>query len=115
MREYLRVMKAAAEGTRVKILKMLQHRDLCVCEIQAALDISQPSVSRHLKLMEDADLVRGEKEGMWSKFRLATPDECNPYSREILAALEKWLEDDESVQQVLQQAKTVDRSALGAG
>jgi len=114
MREYLRVMKAASDGTRVKILKMLQHRELCVCEMQAVLDISQPSVSRHLKLMEDADLVRGEKDGMWSKFRLATPEESNPYSRVILAALEKWLDDDENVQQVLQQAKTVDRAALGA-
>ena len=54
MREYLRVMKAAADGTRVKILKMLQQRKLCVCEMQAVLGISQPSVSRHLRLLEDA-------------------------------------------------------------
>jgi len=114
MREYLRVMKAVADGTRVKILKMLQHRDLCVCEMQAVLGISQPSVSRHLKLMEDADLVRSEKDGMWSKFRLATPEECNAYSRVILSALEKWLEDDESVKEATEMALTVDRHALAA-
>ena len=66
MREYLRVMKAAADGTRVKILKMLQQRNLCVCEMRAVLGISQPSVSRHLRLLEDADLVRSEKDGMWT-------------------------------------------------
>ncbi|MGW8223830.1 MAG: ArsR family transcriptional regulator, partial [Syntrophobacteria bacterium] len=44
MREYLRVMKAAADGTRAKILKLLQHRELCVCEMQSVLKISQPSV-----------------------------------------------------------------------
>ena len=115
MREYLRVMKAAADGTRVKILKMLQRRDLCVCEMQAVLGISQPSVSRHLKLMEDADLVRSEKDGMWSKFRLATPKECNPYSKVILSALEKWLEDDESVKEATEMALTVDRQALAGG
>ena len=110
MRQYVRVMKAAADSTRVKILKMLQHRKLCVCEMRAVLGISQPSVSRHLRLLEDADLVRSEKDGMWSNFRLATPDETNPYSSVILSYLGEWLEDDESVRKLLKQAKKVDRA-----
>jgi ArsR family transcriptional regulator len=109
MREYLRVMKAAADGTRVKILKMLQQRKLCVCEMQAVLGISQPSVSRHLRLLEDADLVRSEKEGMWNNFRLARPEEANPYAATILSHLQEWLEDDASVQKLLKRAKVVDR------
>jgi ArsR family transcriptional regulator len=103
-------MKAAADGTRVKILKMLQQRKLCVCEMQAVLGISQPSVSRHLKLLEDADLVRGEKDGMWNNFRVARLEEANPYSRVILAYLRKWLEDDAAIQKLLQQAQGVDRT-----
>ena len=99
MREYLRVMKAAADGTRVKILKMLQQRKLCVCEMQAVLGISQPSVSRHLRLLEDADLVRSEKDGMWNNFRLARPEEANPFATTILAHLREWLDDDDSVQE----------------
>jgi ArsR family transcriptional regulator len=87
MREYLKVMKAAGDGTRTKILKMLEHRDLCVCEMQSVLRISQPSVSRHLRLLEEADLVRSEKDGMWTNFRLARPEECNSYSRVILEHL----------------------------
>ena len=110
MREYLRVMKAAADGTRVKILKMLQQRKLCVCEMQAVLGISQPSVSRHLRLLEDADLVRSEKDGMWNNFRLARPEEANPFAKTILAHLREWLDDDASVQELLKQAKVVDRS-----
>ena len=110
MREYLRVMKAAGDGTRVKILKMLQQRKLCVCEMQAVLGISQPSVSRHLRLLEDADLVRSEKDGMWNNFRLARAEEANPYATIILAHLQEWLEDDASVQKLLKQAKVVDRS-----
>jgi len=113
MREYLRVMKAVADGTRVKILKMLQQRKLCVCEMQAVLGISQPSVSRHLRLLEDADLVRSEKDGMWNNFRLARPEETNPYATIILAHLQEWLEDDASVQKLLKQAKVVDRSTCG--
>ena len=110
MREYLRVMKAAADATRVKILKMLQQRKLCVCEMQAVLGISQPSVSRHLRLLEDADLVRSAKDGMWNNFRLARPEEANPYATIILAHLQEWLEDDASVQELLKQAKVVDRA-----
>ncbi len=110
MRQYLRVMKAAADGTRVKILKMLQQRNLCVCEMRSVLGISQPSVSRHLRLLEDADLVRSEKEGMWNNFRLARPEEANPYSREILAHLQEWLQEDVSVQKLLKQASVVDRA-----
>ena len=110
MREYLRVMKAAADGTRVKILKMLQQRNLCVCEMRSVLGISQPSVSRHLRLLEDADLVRSEKEGMWNNFRLARPEEANPYSKVILTHLREWLQDDVSVQKLLDEARVVDRA-----
>ena len=110
MRQYVRVMKAAADSTRVKILKMLQQRQLCVCEMRAVLGISQPSVSRHLRLLEDADLVRSEKDGMWNNFRLARPEESNPYATVILSHLEEWLEDDESIQKLLKLAEKVDRT-----
>lgn len=110
MREYLRVMKAAADGTRAKILKMLQQRELCVCEMQSVLRISQPSVSRHLRLLEEADLVRSEKDGMWSNFRLARPEESNVYSRVILDHLQDWLQDDPVVSGLLKHVKTVDRA-----
>lgn len=114
MREYLKVMKAAGDATRVKILKMLQHRDLCVCEMQAVLGISQPSVSRHLRLLEEADLVRGERKGMWTNFRLARPEECNSYSKDVLDKLHHWLEKDPEVQRVAKGALDVDRTALAA-
>jgi ArsR family transcriptional regulator len=113
MRDYLRVMKAVADGTRVKILKMLQQKNLCVCEMQTVLGISQPSVSRHLRLLEDADLVRSEKDGMWTNFRLAKPDESNIYSRIILNHLKKWLEEDQSVQELLEQVRVVNRMTCG--
>lgn len=113
MRTYLRVMKAVADSARVKILKMLQHRELCVCEMQAVLGISQPAVSRHLRLLEDADFVRSQKDGMWSNFRLATKEECNPYSWVILKNLRTWLEDEPQVGEVLKRIKTVDRATCG--
>ena len=113
MRVYLKVMKAMADAARVKILKMLQHRELCVCEMQTVLGISQPAVSRHLRLLEDADLVRSQKDGMWNNFRLATKEECNPYSWVTLKNLRSWLEDEPQVGEVLKRIKTVDRATCG--
>ena len=54
MKAFVKAMKALSDPNRVKILKMLQHRTMCVCEMQEALQVAQPSVSKHLKLLEDA-------------------------------------------------------------
>ena len=56
MKAFVKVMKALSDPNRVKILKMLQHKAMCVCEMQVALKIAQPSVSKHLKLLEEAGL-----------------------------------------------------------
>ena len=61
MRDFLKVMKALSDPDRVKILKMLQRQMMCVCEIQAALKLAQPAVSSHLKMLEEAGLVRSPK------------------------------------------------------
>jgi len=115
MRAYLKVMKAAADATRVKILKMLQYRELCVCEMQTLLGISQPAVSRHLRLLEEADLVRSQKDGMWNNFRLATTEECNPFSAVTLKNLRTWLEDEPQIKELRKRVATVDRATCAAG
>jgi hypothetical protein len=50
---------------------------------------------------------------MWNNFRLARPEEANPYATTILAHLQEWLEDDASVQELLAEAKVVDRTTCG--
>ena len=55
METFVKVMKALSDPNRVKIIKMLQQKSMCVCEIRGALDISQPSVSKHLKFLEEAE------------------------------------------------------------
>src|SRR5512139_362351 len=113
MRTYLKVLKAAADGNRLKILKLLQYRELCVCELQCVLGISQPAISRHLRVLAEADLVRSQKDRMWNNFRLAAPDECNVYSRVVLVHVRDWLEDDPQIQGILKRAQIVDRLTSG--
>jgi len=63
--------KALADETRMRILGLLEVREMCVCEIMVALDLTQPTASHHLGLLENAGLVRDRKEGKWVFYRLA--------------------------------------------
>ncbi len=96
MREFIKVIKALSDPNRVKILKLLQRRILCVCEIQAALGLAQSTVSKHLKILEEADLIAFVKEGLWVNYRLADGAR-NPYVASLLGNLRHWLEDDPEV------------------
>ncbi|MDY6971919.1 MAG: metalloregulator ArsR/SmtB family transcription factor [Thermodesulfobacteriota bacterium] len=63
MRQFIKVMKALSDQNRVKIVKLLQRRVLCVCEIQEALGLAQSTASKHLKILEEAALITYRKEG----------------------------------------------------
>jgi len=93
MKDLVKVMKALSDPNRVKILKMLQRRSLCVCEMQAALGIAQPTVSGHLKVLELAGLITYRKFGLWVNYSLSEGD-SSPYAAALLGNLRHWLEDD---------------------
>lgn len=86
-------MKALREPNRVKIVKILQHGEFCVCEIREALGVSQPTVSKHLGILETAGLVECRKVGYWAYYRLVdTPPTA--YAASLLGNLRHWLDDD---------------------
>jgi ArsR family transcriptional regulator len=91
--EFVQVMKALSDPGRVTILKLLAARELCACEITRALGLAQPTISRHMRLLAEAGLVRGRKVGAWVHYRLAT-EPASPYARAMLEHLSGWLEDD---------------------
>jgi len=103
MRELVTVMKALSDPGRVKVLKMLEAREMCACEIIGLLDLAQPTVSRHLKVLADAGLIRGRKVGSWVHYRLASKaDPASPYAQALLAALPGWLEHDPEIKALRQ-------------
>jgi len=63
MKEMEQIFKALADATRLRILNLLLHGELCVCDIQFVLDSSQPNVSRHLTYLRNAGLVQDRREG----------------------------------------------------
>jgi ArsR family transcriptional regulator len=67
----IKVFKAAADVTRLKILKLLSGGELCICEIMLALKRPQSSISHNLSILEDAGLVKERKEGKWCLYRIS--------------------------------------------
>ena len=96
MKTFIKVMKALSDPTRVKIVKMLQHKMMCVCEMREALQVAQPTVSKHMKLLEDAGLVNSQKDGIWVNYHLAD-GASSPYVATVLGNLKHWLEDDPEI------------------
>jgi ArsR family transcriptional regulator len=111
MKDFVNVMKALSDPNRIKILKMLQHKMMCVCELQAALQIAQPSVSKHLKILENADLVDSKKDGMWVNYHL-TDGSKSPYAASILGNLRHWLEDDREVAELVEKLPEIRREDI---
>ncbi|HNT58182.1 MAG TPA: metalloregulator ArsR/SmtB family transcription factor [Syntrophales bacterium] len=97
MEDFIRVMKALSDPNRVKLLKMLQAKPLCVCEIQAVLPIAQPTVSKHLKILEKAGLVESRKDGLWVNYTLSSGGK-NPYAATLLGCLRHWMADEPEIQ-----------------
>jgi DNA-binding transcriptional ArsR family regulator len=67
----IKVFKAVADATRLKILKLLSGGELCICEIMLALKRPQSSISHNLSILEDAGLVKERKEGKWCRYRIS--------------------------------------------
>ena len=96
MKDFVKIMKALSDPNRVKIVKMLQHKLMCVCELQEALKIAQSSVSKHLKILEEAGLVDYKKDGLWVNYFL-TNGMKSPYASSLIGNLRYWLEDEPEI------------------
>ena len=62
--------KALSDEKRIRILKLLAVREMCVCELMIALDATQPNLSHHLKILENQGFVNRRKEGKWAYYSL---------------------------------------------
>jgi ArsR family transcriptional regulator len=74
MKDLTGIFKALSDETRLRIVKLLDRGELCVCDIFTALDMSQPKVSFHLNVLKEAGLIRDRKQGRWIHYRLDDSD-----------------------------------------
>jgi len=87
MSELTNIFKALSDETRLRIIKLLEKSELCVCDITAALDMVQPKVSFHLNALKEAGLIKDRKAGRWIHYRLETSDMFKRFL--VLAVIEK--------------------------
>ena len=106
-------MKALSDPNRVKIIKMLQQKELCVCEMTSLLKLAQPTVSKHLKVLEDAGLVDFWKQGSWVNYKLASGDDSS-YAKAMLTLLNNWLNKHDEIREILLELPKVDRERIRA-
>ena len=104
-------MKALSDPNRVKMVKLLQHKVMCVCEIQAALSLAQSTVSKHLKILEEAGLVTYYKDKLWVNYRLADGTD-SPYAANLLGSLKHWLDDDPGLADIVEKLPSIRRETI---
>jgi ArsR family transcriptional regulator len=67
----VKILKAISDESRLRILSMLKEKqNLCVCEIREIIGLSQPAISSHLRILENAGLINNSKDGKWINYRL---------------------------------------------
>jgi len=77
MMDVEQVFKALADANRLRIVNLLLHGELCVCDIQYVLENSQPNVSRHLSYLKNSGIVLDRRDGYRVFYRIANPRESN--------------------------------------
>jgi ArsR family transcriptional regulator, arsenate/arsenite/antimonite-responsive transcriptional repressor len=82
-----RLFRALGDETRVRIVALLSQGELCVCHIEAALEISQPNASRQLSVLRAAGVVTRRRDGNWTYYRLSDPPDEE--SRRVLRSLKR--------------------------
>jgi ArsR family transcriptional regulator len=91
----LKSLKALADGNRLRILRLLMDGSRCVCELQAALGIAQPTVSRHLSILEEAGWVDKERRGKnFIYYQLVKEVAPEDHRVMLLPLLRAWLLED---------------------
>jgi ArsR family transcriptional regulator len=74
LRRQSRLLKALANETRLMMLRLLSIREMCVCELTVALNLTQPTASHHLSILQNVGLIKDRKEGKWVFYSVAKSD-----------------------------------------
>ena len=111
MKDLIKIFKALSDSNRIRIVKMLEIRPLCVCEITEILKLAASTASKHLSILRDAEFIIDEKDGKWVNYYL-NREQTNQYVRHLMPLLRTWLPDDQQILQDQKLVNKVDRNKL---
>jgi len=110
MQDLIRALKALSDETRFRILNILFEKECCVCEVMQALDISQTRASRNLGILQNAGLLKAQRDGVWITYSV----DWQTTNRHA-ALLAKMLKDYRISNELLEKDKTRLRQAKRVG
>jgi len=106
--ENTKIFKALSDNSRLRILKMLQTKSLCVCEIQDILGLAASTVSKHLSILRDAGFISEEKDGKWVNYMInSQPKDLRISS--VLSSLDFWIADEATIIEDKNKLKSINR------
>lgn len=113
MKDFIRVMKALSDPNRVRVVKLLQLKELCVCELQELLGLAQSTVSKHLKVLDEAGLISSSRDGAWVIYAIIENDNSE-HVNVLLAQMRGWVEEDSVYVEMKRRLPFVDRVRISA-
>ncbi|MFC3040837.1 ArsR/SmtB family transcription factor [Virgibacillus xinjiangensis] len=81
------ILKLLGDKTRLTMMKILDSHDCCVCEFVEIFQVSQPSISQHLRKLRDVGLVKEERRGQWIFYSIRKEHDYYPFVRQVLEQL----------------------------
>lgn len=108
MEESTNIFKALSDRNRLRILKMLQMKPLCVCEITEVLALAKSTVSQHLSLLKQEGFILEDREGKWVNY-LINSRPSDPRISAIISSLDFWIGDNKIIDIDREKVKLVDR------
>ncbi len=109
MKELEKLLKALADQNRLRIIKLLEARKMCVCELAYVIGVTQPSVSKHLKKLNSVGIVACEQDHFWTNYYLRAD---NLPLKTLLSCFRKHFNNDRVIKGDSKKLKRVNRAKL---
>lgn len=110
-KENVTIFKAMSDPNRLRILKALQSKILCVCEIKELLNLANSTVSQHLKILKEAGFIIEDKDGKWVNYKI-NPQPADERISSILSSLDFWISDENTIISDKLKVNSLDRNKL---
>ncbi len=110
-RDNTKIFKALSDPNRLRILKALQIRTLCVCEIRELLDLANSTVSQHLALLKEAGFIVEEKKGKWVDYMINSKP-ADPRIKSVLSKLDFWISNEKTIAEDRKKIMSLDRNTI---
>jgi ArsR family transcriptional regulator len=111
MKKLAKTFQALSDTNRIRILKMLEVRPLCVCEITEILKLANSTVSKHLSILREMEFILDEKDGKWVNYFL-NKSKNDDYVTKLLTLISGWIPDDRIISDDRNRVKSVDRNII---